>query len=317
MDLNEIFDSGPIKPVAKTVVAADGHTYHKSSSANATEAPTNQGTHDALDKKVAAQTEGLSQHELDFVMMCQMYYDIYGVLIPNEVAVKRYGISSDQYENTLLLEPVQKTLIANNIIADPDLAAESASLLARGDVLSPRELIVANTMLDLLDTRSDKKKLQDLGMSTQEFQRLMRKPAFHKYCSEKAESLLQVGQHEVALALMDKVRQGDLKAISYYNEYMGRFTPNPKSTTVVTGSQSTSDMQYIVTRLIEIIIDEVEDAATAARIGDRVKMLIGASRTANEIIASQEQEIHKPEVAPMRPPSDVIKAIQARAGTGS
>ena len=49
------------------VTAADGHEYHKSVSANANEAPTNQGTLTALETKLAAIFENLTQTEADFV----------------------------------------------------------------------------------------------------------------------------------------------------------------------------------------------------------------------------------------------------------
>lgn len=317
MDLEDIFSGtgdSPKKGKAEKITAKDGHTYHKSSSANATEAPTNKGTLTALDEKIAAVGAGLTSFELDFLMMCQMYYDIYHVLIPEEVAVKRYGITAEIYQNTLALPQIQTALVANKIIKDPEDKAEV--LLPREDVLTPMELVVANTMLDLLDTRSDKKKLQDLGMSTQDYQRLLRKPAFYKYCQEKADTLLQVGQHEASLALMDRVRQGDLKSIQYLHEYTGKFTPASKqSSTTVNVNQSSSDLQWIVTHLIEIIVEEVEDAPTAARIGDRIKTLIGASRMAAELAESQRSEvIVEPAVAPMRKDSDVIKAIEQRAG---
>lgn len=312
LDYDDIFNgSNAVEKKAEKVTAADGHTYHKSSSANASEAPTNKGTLDQLDEKVAAVGAGLTDHQLDFVMMCQMYYDIYGMLIPVEVAVKRYGITEEIYANTIKQAPVEDALVKNGIVK---LEPEGKRLLPKAEVLTPRELIVANTMLDLLDTRSDKKKLQDLGMSTSEYQRLLRKPAFHEYLRDKAESSLQVGQHEAALALLDKVRQGDLKAISYYNEYMGRFSPAAKqSTTVNVGNTSNSDLQWIVTNLVEIITEEVTDANIAARIGDRIKALIGNSRMATEIIQASAEPV-KPEVAAMRPTSEVVKAIEARAG---
>ena len=312
MDLDDIFggeNSAAPKPKAEKVTAADGHTYHKSSSANASEAPTNKGTLDALDKEVAAVGANLTDWQLEFLMMCQMYYNIYGILIPEEVAVKRYGITEDQYQQTLKQEPVQEALLKNGIIK-PDVER----LLPKAEVLSPRELIIANVMSDIIDSRSDKKKLQDHNFSTAEYQRLLRKPAFQEYLRELADSSLQAGQHEAALALMDKVLQGDLKAIAYYNEYMGRFVPAAKqSTTVNVGNGSGGDLQWIVTHLMEIIIDEVTDADTATRIGDRIKSLIGNSRMANQIIEASP-ELVQPQVAPMRERSDVVKAIEARAG---
>jgi hypothetical protein len=99
---------------------------------------------------------------------------------------------------------------------------------------------------------------------------------------------------------------------------MGRFSPAAKqSTTVNICGSSNADQQFIVNRLIEIIVDEVEDGPTASRIGDRIKTLIGASRVATEVIESQTREtgeFAQPQVAPMRPPSETIKAIRARAG---
>src|SRR6266568_274998 len=56
--------------------------------------------------------------------------------------------------------------------------------------LSALQLAVANAMLDFTDGRSEKKKLDDLGVSTKQYQGWRRNPVFANYMQSRAESLL-------------------------------------------------------------------------------------------------------------------------------
>lgn len=318
-NLEEIFegsnsirpDAHREEPKAQKITAADGHEYHKSSSANATEAPTNKATVERANERANEMVKGLDYPQTEFVLMCQMYFDVTGKLIPPEEASKRYGLDVETYTAILKAPAVEEALVQNGIITrdNPD------ALLPKGAVLTPKQLLVANVMLDLIDARPPKKKLQDNGCTTLEWDRWLRQPAFQAYLREKSESVITNGQHEAALALMDRVRAGDPKAIQFYYEYIGKFVPSAKQgTTVNVGSNQ--DTQFIVTQLIEIISEEVTDPDTAARIADRVKNLITAARVASQIIDANSA-IEIPESAPMRDQSEIVKQIQERAGVSN
>jgi Helix-turn-helix of insertion element transposase len=110
--------------------------------------------------------------------------------------------------------------------------------------LSAEQLAVANTILDFTDGRSEKRKLDDLGVSSAKYQAWLSQPAFQSYIKQRSENLLGNTQHVAHTALVDSVRSGDVQAIKYYNELTGRFS-----------SKSVGEMnvQYFMAKVLEVI----------------------------------------------------------------
>ena len=268
-------------------VAADGHVYHKSATANATTAPTNEATKENADK-----TKGLSPAQSEFVTIIDYEWHLKGNL--NFEAIKdEYGFEDDEFEDLRLSVVVHQALTERGISIKA-LAPDSETAKAAGrSKLSPIQLIVANSMLDLIDTRPPKKKLADLNVSPYQYQSWMKDPDFSAYLHERAEGLLTDVSHEVMLALIDKAMSGDMKAVAYYHELTGRFV---QQTSSAVGSSSSHDLQNMIVRIIEIIVDEVDDPDTAARIGDRLKGLVMGHQIAN----AAAEPIVQPEIAQPR-----------------
>lgn len=271
----------------KKVTAKDGHEYHKSATANATVAPTNEFT-------VANATKGknLTADELEFVTLVHYEWGLMGDYLPDQIQ-KEYGYKKDEFEDLITKPQVVKAL------EDRGFPCRRLEPVTEATVkkakLTPIQLIVANTMLDLADTRSVKKKLQDLGCTTATYQMWLRDENFSSYLRERAEALVGDVQHEAMLSLVDKVQAGDLKAIQYYHELTGRFVPQTSSNT---GAGTTHDLQQMIVRIIEIIIDEVDDAQTALRISDRLKGLVTGTQIAGALAGNNE--IVVPEIATAR-----------------
>ena len=123
--------------------------------------------------------------------------------------------------------------------------------------LTPRQLEAANAMMDLMDTRSDKKKLADLGISTNEWASWLRSRTFNSYIAARAEWLLKDSIHDGHRALLHSVRNGDVSAIKLFYEITGRFVPsNTKGV----------DVQEILFKVMEVIQKTVSDPVTQAAI---------------------------------------------------
>lgn len=202
-----------------------------------------------------------------------------------------------------LKSPVGKPNDPNGNVVSISKWQEQVSLKS----LTPIQLIVANTMLDLIDTRSQKKKLQDLNVSTTTYNTWLKDPTFQGYLKERAEGMLGENQHEAHLALLDKVRMGDLKAIELYYEYQGIYTR--ASASQVNANQVAVDVQNLLVRIIEIINDEVDDPNTAARIADKFKGLMQARTIAGELV---QPTIEQPEIASARVITPELQAIMDR-----
>ena len=132
--------------------------------------------------------------------------------------------------------------------------------------LTEEQLVVANTMLDLGDNRSRKKKLTELGIPTQKWEAWLRDPVFQNYLRTRSEALLGDSLHESHLALVDRVRSGDLGAIKYFNEITGRYVPN---------AQDKADVASIIGLVVEVIQRHVHDQQTLKLLADDIMLIAG------------------------------------------
>ena len=296
-------------PSPQKRTAADGHEYHVSSTANAKVAPTNAAT-----LANATKSKGLDTDQQEFLTILDYEWNMQSRLDPEQIR-QDYGITQDLWEsythNPAMLEALKlrgvPTAGLNPAInsgpvgtLNPVGPNPAPKITAK---LTPIQLVVANSLLDLEDTRSVKKKLQDVGCTTTQYNAWMRNDDFRHYLQARAEQLLGSDlKHEALLALADRVKSGDMKAIEYYNEMTGRYVRQTQS------NSSGPDVSLIVTRIIEIIVDEVEDQITVARIANRLKGLIAGTQVASALI-NPSDEITIPTIAPPREITPEVKAL--------
>lgn len=272
------------------VTAADGHTYDKSATANATVAPTNQAT---LDK---VQQKHLTAEHIQFVTIVDYEWNL--KRLTDERLRDEYGYTASEL-NSYYADDRIKEALAERGINVSQIRPEEGIKHAK---LSPIQLIVANRLLDLTDNRSDKKKLQDSGVTTLQYSAWLSDPEFTGYMRERAEGLLGSSQHEILLALMDKVKARDTSAIKLALEVTGRHV----SQTSGNNGPSQHDVSGIIMRVVEIIIDEVEDQPTAMRIAERLQGLVTGAQIAG-VMASPAVVI--PEIAQPREITPEVKAM--------
>lgn len=292
---------GPQKKKAK-----DGHEYHLSATANATVAPTNQAT---LDN--ATKGKGLDPDQQEFLTCLDYEWNMQGKLDPEQIR-SEYGFPEDLWyaytHNPAMLEALKLRGIPTKGLNPPSndsgpvgsLTPDAPKITAK---LTPIQLVVANSLLDLEDTRSVKKKLQDVGCTTTQYNAWMRHEEFRHYLQTRAEQLLGTDlKHEALLAIADRVKSGDMKAIEYYHEFTGQFTRQ-------SANSSGPDVSMIITRVIEIIVDEVDDLDTAQRIAERLKGLITGTQVAAALTSS---DITTPTIAQPRQITPEVKALMDR-----
>ena len=249
--------------------------------------------------------EALSAEELNFVTFCAMYHQLNGTLPSAALANEEFGLPVGTYNSLINKDNVVEALKDQGVVFErfgDDWTAKS---------LTPEQLVVANTLLDLTDTRTNKKKLQDLGVRTQTYNAWLKDPVFKEYLRKRAEQLIGDNQHEVDLALLDQVRSGHLKAIEYYNEFTGRFVRSSSSNPGVN-----FDFQGIIVSILEIIDEEVHDADVAAAIGDRLLGLVRAHTIAGALVnGDQSEALQLPTVAkPRANTAEVQELIELGVG---
>lgn len=136
------------------------------------------------------------------------------------------------------------------------------------DGLTTEQLRLANSLLDITDTRSDKKKMSDLGVTTTKYQAWLRLPKFSGYMRTRAELLLGDSMHVAHLALLDNVGKGDLGSIKTYYELTGRYS-----------SKTLGDLnvEFVMVRLLEIIQKYVRDPLVLEAISNDMLGLVGGN----------------------------------------
>lgn len=188
----------------------------------------------------------------------EQFWHLYAML-PTERQTTDIGLcDSDEYRDIVSSQLFVSSCDALGMpdptpltLGNPDISVRSISNI--DTLLTPEQLAAANTLLDLRDNRSQKKKLQDLNISTTKFEAWLRDTNFQTYIRTKAENMLGDNQHEAHAALLDKVRAGDMKAIQYYNEVTGRYRP------VSLNAGQTVDVRAVLIRMLEVLQKHLSD----------------------------------------------------------
>lgn len=189
----------------------------------------------------------LSSTEHEFLAYLEQAWLTVG-MVPTETKAGSDGFDTAFYKKCIKNKDFRHAMLARGISLrglDND-----ASPTGGPSVLDERQLVAANTMLDLRDNRSQAKKLRELGITTQRWEAWLRDPAFQHYLRTRAENLLGDNLHESHLALLDRVRSGDIHAIKYFNEITGRYVPN---------ANDKADVQAVLLMVLEAIQRHVRD----------------------------------------------------------
>lgn len=209
----------------------------------------------------------LNDKQFELINFVEQEYLLYGSL-PSADRIDELGLASKKYYNEFLADAnVRRNLVARGISLR---GLDGTSSKAKA--LTEEQLTVANTLLDLTDNRSKKKKLSDLGVSTQKYEAWLRDAAFQGYIRERAENLLGDSMSEAHLALLDRVKSGDMKALEFFYEITGRY---------VRRGNENFDLPSFVMKVLEIIQRHVSNDQEVMAVGEALLQLAnGASMAA-------------------------------------
>lgn len=226
----------------------------------------------------------LTELEQSFVTLMSQHYMLNRSLPTVEAAEEEYGFERKDFTTLIKRISVQTALEEYGVNLGDYKLSEDGTVKPQwaNKSLTPLQLLVANTLLDLKDSRSERKKLQELGVTTRTYNAWRRDPVFASYVKERAEQL--VGDHEsdVLVALIDQATAGNIKAIEYYLEFTNRYIRQPQ--TVINAQANQFDPVAFVVKIIEIIDEEIEDSQVALRIADRMKQLAGMYNAAGQLV---------------------------------
>lgn len=196
----------------------------------------------------------LSQAEYEILNFIEQEYMLSRHLPTVEVISEKTGVPADRIRKLWEREDFKTAVRVRGV----------DTRVSPTGILTAEQLMLANTLLDFSDTRSHKKKLQDLGISSQTYQGWLRDPAFQGYMVQRAENLLPDVTAEAHLALVDNVRRGDLGSIKLYYEMTGRWS----SKTV-----GELNVEFLLMKVLEAVQKHVSDPKILENISDELMAL--------------------------------------------
>lgn len=132
-----------------------------------------------------------------------------------------------------------------------------ASMQSRGIDLnsyfiSARQLAAVSAMLNLVDRRSDEKKLRDLGISTEEWSTWMLNKHFAEFVKQRSENMIDNSLHMAHLGLLRGVNQGNTASIQLYYKLTGRYDPD---------AENNVNIRLVIGKVLEAIQKHIKDPA--------------------------------------------------------
>lgn len=236
-------------------------------------------------------TETITDIELDLITFIERFHSSNGVAPTDAQINTRFtGLTpqllSDFKTNRLVL----KSFKARGIIYPP---AE--------DKFTQQQMHAAAIMLDLVDRRSDEKKLRDIGISTRQWAQWLLDDEFAAYLHDRSEVMLRNSTHEIHKGLMKGVRQGNLAAVRTAYEITGRYDPN-KDTQI--------DIRSVLHTFIEVLQRYIKDPIILHQIAMDLSSVASTESYSNSIannMMNRRPEIVKSSVVsslPSPPPME-------------
>lgn len=131
-------------------------------------------------------------------------------------------------------------------------------------VLSPKQIVVANRMLNLHDKRSEREKLQECGVSSQQYHAWLRQPQFVEFIRRRGEALFKSTDAAAYQALVRNVKAGDNASLKLFFEMRGIYTPK---------LDININIEAVLTRVIEVIQQHVKDPDALTAIAGELEVI--------------------------------------------
>jgi hypothetical protein len=154
-------------------------------------------------------------------------------------------------------------ILRNDVVVE-SLTDRGINIRSSSELLTTEQLSALAVFFDTKDGRSLKKKLNDIGVTTQQWDAWKRDPTFSNYLRSRAESALQTNIAETEVALMDSAHRGDISAIKLHLEMAGRWS----SKTV-----GELNVEFLFMKILEAVQKHVKDPEAIENIANELLAL--------------------------------------------
>jgi hypothetical protein len=145
-------------------------------------------------------------------------------------------------------------------------------------LLTLEQLNLANRLLNMHDPRSVREKLNEVGVSSQQYHVWLRQPAFKGYLAQRGKQLFESSDHEAYTSLLGVIKGGDVSALKLYFEMRGIYNPRV---------QVDVNVEMVMVRVVEVIAKWVRDPQVLQGIAADLEMItIGQAVSPEGIISA-------------------------------
>lgn len=197
----------------------------------------------------------LTEGQVDALVAIEQLFWEHGNLPTDEVIAQLTGLSLTTVKSYWSNETFKAAVEFKGIPLDGGRSQQ---------LLTMKQLEVANRLLNIHDARSVREKLQEVGVSSQQYHAWLRQPAFKNYLAKRGEELFKSADHEAYTALLQVVRGGDVSGLKLFFEMRGIY--NPKV-------QVDVNLGTVLVRVVEIISRYVRDPETLQNIANDLESL--------------------------------------------
>jgi len=218
--------------------------------------------------------EYLEDWEREVVSFIERYHAVGGVA-PGDSEILDYVNDFCDVEEELTEDGLEA--LKNDFLFQESMRVRGI-IINEGSVnknLTPRQMAAVAAMLNLIDKRSDEKKLRDLGIHTEEWATWMLNDKFAAYVNGRTEKMIMNSTGEAHMGLLKGVRAGNLQAVRLHYELTGRYNPD---------QDAALNVRVILGRVLEVIQKHVKDPNVLNSLGaDLMQVGIEASSQQTQV----------------------------------
>lgn len=215
---------------------------------------------------VVQQLTSMEVRVLNYVEQC--YWETGLCPTPERVAEELHltpGFCRKAYAN----ETLRGQLAARGI--DPTQLTTVGKLIQETKALSAKQIVCANMMLNLHDKRSQREKLTQIQVSSQQFAAWMRQPAFVEFMRKRSEALFGANDWQAYRALINNVSAGDNKSLELFFRMRGIYNPTVNINL---------NVEVVLQQVVEVIARHVKDPLVLQAIAGEIDSIIEAEEVA-------------------------------------
>lgn len=197
----------------------------------------------------------MTDNQLRVVNACEQLFWETGSCPTQEKLAEFTAVSVNKVKSYFQTPEFRQALVIRGIDLTP---SESKHLL------STKQLLVANMLLNSYDRRSEREKLLEAGVSSQQLNIWKRDPTFQAYLSRRAEQMFQAADADAFKALVETVKGGDTQAIKLFMEMRGKYNPR---------LQVDVNVEQILVMVVEVISRHVKNPETLQLIAEDLQRI--------------------------------------------